>query len=74
MSFPFVSLSQQKYMEFLGRDYGDLEGSLYKGCDHSGNLNLKLFVSACGMQVYEFNNSLLLCLSIIFGIHCKSTF
>lgn len=47
---------------------------LSEGCNHSGNLNLRLFVGACGMQVYEFNNSLLFCLSIIFGIHCESNF
>lgn len=47
---------------------------LSEGCNHSGNLNLRLFVGACGMRVYEFNNSLLFCLSIISGIHCESNF
>lgn len=47
---------------------------LSEGCDHSGYLNLRLFCVCCGMQVYEFNNSLLFCLSIMFGIHCESNF
>lgn len=48
--------------------------SVKEGCNHCGNLNLRRFVCACGMQVYEFNSRLLFCLSIIFGIHCESNF
>lgn len=44
-----------------------------QGWTRAGDLNLRLSVCACGMQVYECNNSLLFHLSIIFGIHHESS-
>lgn len=73
--FPFCLLVSAKTHGVPGERFLRLaEFILSEGCDHSGNLNLRLTVCACGIQVYEFNNSLLFCLSIIFGIHCESNF
>lgn len=51
LSFPFVPSSHQKRMEFLVKDLRLAEFILSEGRDHSGNLNFRLSVCACGMQV-----------------------
>lgn len=73
--FPFCLLVSAEMCGVPGEGLlGLAEFILSEGCNHPGNLNLKLSVGACGIQVYEFNNRLLFCLSVIFGIHCESNF